>query len=89
MCQFGSVEEKMQTWVHAAPIPGALREGTLRGGRVVVGGETRSDSRRAAGFAPDLPHFLARARPLLEVGDQGLSGKIVLLGTKARVVLVV
>src|ERR1019366_1089418 len=81
--RLGSVEEKMQTWVHAAPIPPAGRRRALRGGIVFVGGETSStaltaggsDSRRAAGFAPNSPHFLGRARPLLEVRDRGVFGR--------------
>jgi hypothetical protein len=71
MRRFGSVEEKMQTWVHAAPIPAAQRTRTRRGENVIVGGETGSYSRRAAGFAPNFPHFLGKARPLLQVWNRG------------------
>ena len=73
----------------AAPEPPLGGEGPLRGRGRFVGGETGSDSRRAAGFAPNFPHFLGRARPLLEVGDQGFSGKNVQLGAKGRVVVAV
>jgi hypothetical protein len=80
MREFGSVEEKMQTWGHAAPIPPAQRRRTLRGGRVFVGGETGSHSRRAAGFAPNAPHFLGKARPLLEFGIEDFSTEIAVFG---------
>jgi hypothetical protein len=37
------------------------------GGVLWLRGETGSYSRRAAGFAPNFPHFLGGARPLWEV----------------------
>jgi hypothetical protein len=50
----------------AAPAPPLGESGPLRGRERFVGGETRSYSRRAAGFAPDAPHILGKARPLWE-----------------------
>ncbi len=44
----------------------------MRGRERFVGGETGFYSRRAAGFAPNVPHFLGRARPLGEVGNPGV-----------------
>ena len=68
----------------AAPIPPLGEYGPLRGRGRFVGGETGSDSRRAAGFAPDVPHFLGRARPLWRFGIEAFSIGIAMLTSSGK-----
>ena len=65
-------KEKMQTQGLPPPNPRLDDEDRCAGTSAIVGGETGSHSRRAAGFAPNVPHFLGKARPLLRVLDRGV-----------------
>jgi hypothetical protein len=78
-------KEKMRTQGRLPPHPRREDEDRCAGGGVFVGGETRSYSRRAAGFAPNDPPLPGQGTPPGGGEICKLKGVVELVGLGARI----